>query len=263
MPSYVINLDMVGEDQEKTSATLLLGESSPFLPKKYDSVLNHYLNSEIPMAASHPIRRYYRIPYSAGSDHCAFSPFGVPSVYVGHFPDRYYHSNMDTPDKCDPGTFEWIGRAVLETVKYLNEPSGELDGEIKAEMARGYVKHVEAIKGLSGSKEAMVVLNRTFEAEKNGFDRLYAGEGFIPSESPLIPNFESSFGLDWKKELDIELGSAAMNNLVSLAEVINIGANVTGAREATEILASAHLDVPLEDVKKLVDYFIRKGYFSI
>lgn len=263
LPFYVINLDMVGEDQEKTSATLLLGESSPFVYQRYDSILNHYLNVEIPMVASHPIRRFYRIPYSAGSDHCAFSPFGIPAVYVGHFPDRYYHSDMDTPDKCDPGTFEWIGKAVLDTIKYVNEPSKEIEAEIKSAMAGGYVRHMEKIKELPGGKEAMAVLNKAFEADKNGFDKLYNPEKYIPSEFPISANFKSSLGLGWKKELDIELSQVTMNNLVSVAEVINIGVNVTGVREATEVLTAAHLDVPLEDVKKLVDYFIRKGFYTI
>lgn len=263
LPFYVINLDMVGEDQEKTSATLILGESSPFVFQRYDSVLNHYLNAEIPTVACHPIRRFYRSPYSAGSDHCAFSPFGIPAACVGHFPDRYYHSDMDTPDKCDPGTFEWIGNAVLETIKYIDTPSNKIEAEIKSAMAGGYVKHMEKIKELSGGKEAMLVLNKVFEAEKSGLDRLYNPEEYIQSEFPISANFESSIGLDWKKELDIELNQVTMDSLSSVAEVINIGVNVTGVKEATEVLTAAHLDVPLEDVKKLVDYFIRKGFYTV
>ena len=48
--------------------------------------------------------RMAEVPYSGGSDHIVFldPAFGVPCPMLIQWPDRYYHSSHDTPDKCDP-----------------------------------------------------------------------------------------------------------------------------------------------------------------
>ena len=38
-------------------------------------------------------------PYEGGSDHTAFGDAGMPSLLNWHFTDRYYHTNLDRPDK--------------------------------------------------------------------------------------------------------------------------------------------------------------------
>lgn len=42
--------------------------------------------------------------YSGGSDHYIMSDptVGIPCVMLGQWPDRWYHTNLDTPDKIDP-----------------------------------------------------------------------------------------------------------------------------------------------------------------
>lgn len=42
--------------------------------------------------------------YSGGSDHYIMSDptVGIPCVMLGQWPDRWYHTNQDTPDKIDP-----------------------------------------------------------------------------------------------------------------------------------------------------------------
>ena len=51
-------------------------------------------------------------PYEGGSDHTVFGRAGVPSVLDWHFTDRYYHTNLDTPDKTSPDEMRNVGVSV-------------------------------------------------------------------------------------------------------------------------------------------------------
>ena len=54
-------------------------------------------------------------PYEGGSDHTVFGTAGIPSVLDWHFTDRYYHTNLDTPDKTSPAEMKNVGVAVAST----------------------------------------------------------------------------------------------------------------------------------------------------
>jgi len=43
-------------------------------------------------------------PFSLGSDHQVYtdSSFGIPAIYLNDWPDRYIHTNFDTPANVDP-----------------------------------------------------------------------------------------------------------------------------------------------------------------
>ncbi|HVE71081.1 MAG TPA: DUF4910 domain-containing protein [Thermoanaerobaculia bacterium] len=56
-------------------------------------------------------------PFSAGSDHQVYtdSSFGIPAIYLNDWPDRYIHTNADTPANIDPTKLKraaFIGAAV-------------------------------------------------------------------------------------------------------------------------------------------------------
>jgi aminopeptidase YwaD len=50
--------------------------------------------------------RYKILPFMGGSDHKIYNDqlVHVPMVFFNVWPDPYYESNMDSPDKCDPTT---------------------------------------------------------------------------------------------------------------------------------------------------------------
>lgn len=54
-------------------------------------------------------------PYEGGSDHTVFGSAGIPSLLNWHFTDRYYHTNLDTPDKTSPDEMRNVGVAVATT----------------------------------------------------------------------------------------------------------------------------------------------------
>jgi hypothetical protein len=58
-------------------------------------------------------------PYEGGSDHTVFAEAGVPSLLDWHFTDRYYHTNLDRPDKTSPLEMFNVGIAVATSAWFL------------------------------------------------------------------------------------------------------------------------------------------------
>ncbi|NLA06053.1 MAG: DUF4910 domain-containing protein, partial [Firmicutes bacterium] len=105
-----INLDMVGEAPETMSVANLV--TTPWsVPSALNDVAAFYMDrvarrgksygsTEPGIAWLHDVTAF-----SGGSDHyiLADSSYGIPCVYLGHWPDRFYHTSMDTVQRLDRG----------------------------------------------------------------------------------------------------------------------------------------------------------------
>ena len=111
-----VNLDMVGEDQNQTGSSWLI-ERPPDAAASFAPDLLARLRDELPkikgmtgVSPSHtglgayPLYRQAEVPFSGGSDHFVFSDptVGVSMPMIIQWPDRYYHTAADTPDRTDP-----------------------------------------------------------------------------------------------------------------------------------------------------------------
>jgi Zn-dependent M28 family amino/carboxypeptidase len=136
---YMFSLDMTGEDTAKTGGTFLIEKQAdpsavwtrPSDPHtewgagevKAESLKGSLLN-DVHLAVS--LRRAKDAkwvvrtnPYEGGSDHTAFGDAGVPSVLNWHFTDRYYHTNLDRPDKTSALEMVNVGVAVATSAWFL------------------------------------------------------------------------------------------------------------------------------------------------
>jgi hypothetical protein len=111
-----INLDMVGEDQDQTGSSWLI-ERPPEAAASFAPDLLAWLRDRMPglpgMAdasqslsglGAYPLYRQAEVSFSGGSDHVILSDptVGVPSPMLIQWPDRFYHTAADTPDRTDP-----------------------------------------------------------------------------------------------------------------------------------------------------------------
>jgi aminopeptidase YwaD len=64
-------------------------------------------------------------PYEGGSDHTEFKNAGIPSLLDWHFTDRFYHTNLDRPDKTSPAEMVNVGVAVATSAWFLASASEE------------------------------------------------------------------------------------------------------------------------------------------
>lgn len=117
----VVNMDMVGENQELCGSVFRVTRTPDSTPSflndllswNLDFMLGHEVQADAaladPLAVFSPFgtRGAWRavvIPYSQGSDHDVFmgGVVNVPATMLGSWPDNFYHSSGDTPDKSDP-----------------------------------------------------------------------------------------------------------------------------------------------------------------
>jgi aminopeptidase YwaD len=139
-----INLDMVGEDQNQTGSVWLL-ERPPEAAASYAPDLLAWLRGELlslkgmtGVSPSHtgvggyPLYRQADVPFSGGSDHWILSDpaVGVPTPMLIQWPDRFYHTSADTPDRTDPqslarsgalaaGYAYWLATAGVDEATWL------------------------------------------------------------------------------------------------------------------------------------------------
>ena len=152
-----LNLDMVGESQDQTGSSWLI-ECPPAAAASFTPTLLTWLRDEMPalegmtgISRSHtnlggyPLYRQAEVPFSGGSDHYIFSDptVGVPMPMLIQWPDRYYHTSADTPDRVDPQSLAragalsaayayWIACAGTQEATWLGY---EMTARFKAQVA--------------------------------------------------------------------------------------------------------------------------------
>ena len=128
-----INLDMVGEDQCQTGSSWLI-ERPPEAAASFAPELLACLRDDLPglkgmvdIAPSHtglgayPLYRKTEVPFSGGSDHYILSDpsVGVPTPMLIQWPDRFYHTSADTPDRTDPHSLARAGSLAATYAYWL------------------------------------------------------------------------------------------------------------------------------------------------
>jgi len=113
-----LNLDMVGESQEQCGCVFLIERPSDSMASFAPELLERLREELSSGGVSHtgvgiggfPTYRQAVAPFSGGSDHALLSDptVGVPTPMLIQWPDRYWHTTLDTPDRVDP---EMLARA--------------------------------------------------------------------------------------------------------------------------------------------------------
>ncbi len=117
----VINMDMVGENQALCGSTFRVTGTPDSTPSYFNDLLkleldfmlahNYQPGRElidpymvVSPFGTHETWKAEVIPYSGGSDHYFFmgGVVNIPATMLGSWPDYFYHSSGDTPDKSDP-----------------------------------------------------------------------------------------------------------------------------------------------------------------
>jgi hypothetical protein len=149
---YMFSLDMTGEDVAKTGGAFLVERwpdpaavwDRPWDPHtewgrgnvKAESLVGDLINDVhlgiCRLVASRAGWVVSSNPYEGGSDHTVFGSSGVPSVLDWHFTDRYYHTNMDTPDMTSGDEMRNVGVAVAASAWLLASADEAMARDIAA-----------------------------------------------------------------------------------------------------------------------------------
>ncbi len=194
-----INLDMVGEGLVKNLSQFRLNQTPWSLPSYLNDVMASYYewmgDSQrdaqesnwqygaivAPTGSRDP---FYNLVerYSGGSDHDVFVDGNVriPAVLMIVWPDQWYHTSGDTPDKSDPTQFKRVVTISAAAAQFLANAgpaeadlmmadiSGRQSGRLGAEKVRAerMLLDADAKTVSSAAKEARVLVNQAFLREK-------------------------------------------------------------------------------------------------
>ena len=159
-----LNLDMVGQNQELCGSSFLI-ERPPQATPSFVSVLLERLREEFLSETSafggtgeYALFRHAVIPFSGGSDHYILSDpsVGVPTPMIIQWPDKFYHTSHDTPDKVDPAMLGRVG-SLSATYAYFLANAGQeeaawLGYEMVSRFKRDIVRFVQG-KVTEGAEE--------------------------------------------------------------------------------------------------------------
>jgi len=188
-----LNVDMAGENQELCGSTFLL-ESPPDASRGFSRELGGFIMKRLFKGVSSSSgtgdilqQRLEIRPFNGGSDHMIFSDpdVGVPCPSLCQWPDRFYHTTMDTPDKVDPAMLgaaatlaasyalfvaaagereaRWLGVEMLAALKC------DIAGETAARLGSAIEERTAAGDELAKLREK---LSYVVERYKDGFERL-------------------------------------------------------------------------------------------
>jgi aminopeptidase-like protein len=141
-----INLDMVGENQELCKSTLNLDLTPDSLPSYLnDLILNLLEQADEEFSfktdfGSSSTFRHDCEPHAGGSDHHEFvdSTIAVPCVMLLQWPDKFYHTSMDTIDKVSADSLKRVGWiATVAALTLANADAEEVYFLVNEVHARG------------------------------------------------------------------------------------------------------------------------------
>ena len=216
-----INEDMVGEALARGKSFFNLERTPHSLPSYLNDVLESIFrwvdltqneNWEVegeapdivsPNGSGDPF--YYSIKeFAGGSDHIVFNDggVGVPAVTFNGWPDMWYHTSRDTPDKSDPtqlkrAAFIGVTAAAFlanagpaEVQKMAAETSGRAAGRLGLESlrAKNMVLNSETKDIDTAFKEALNLIDQASARE----NKALASIGFFIKNDPALTAFLKS-----------------------------------------------------------------------
>lgn len=168
-----LNLDMVGENQEVCKSSLLIEQPPLAIPSFGAELLERIREQLIPEVVTHggmggyALFRYAVTPFSGGSDHYILSDptVGVPCPMLIQWPDKFYHTNMDTIEKVDPKSLAIVGTIAATYAYFLANASADetqwLSYELVSQFKQTVIKLVsDTVTDLSNQQNSSLLPQR-------------------------------------------------------------------------------------------------------
>ena len=263
-----INMDMVGEDQAKTGSTLEVTATPWSLPSFIADLM-------VVNLTTHDFRLTLT-GFTWGSDHAIMNDASihVPALSLTQWPDRFYHSSDDTPDKSSVQSFEWVGRGVLDTLADLvsgipDERAAVVAARIRAQGLADSVRYNDPLIRdwvARRTRAALLALQETTDtpvvrAELAATGTTAPMPAFLP-RVPVIGPIEEV----WMTPDDLQWNDRLMRDFPCWynlkAEVVNF-IQLGVEREDALKLATAEFDAPAAAVhaaRHYLDLLTARGY---
>jgi hypothetical protein len=215
----VIHMDMVGGSQE-TKAIFHVTRGPASLPSFVNDVAEHFGafvndqsarfagggNVTFPLHAPEGGKESLSaemVTFSMGSDHQVYtdSSFAIPAIYLNDWPDRYIHTNADTPANVDPTKLKraaFIGAAsALVLANAKPEHAHALLLVLQANSLQRTATLIKKRAGLSTEEAANLPRHHLWHerALVESFERFFRIPGAVRSQADaFLANLEKLIG---------------------------------------------------------------------
>jgi Zn-dependent M28 family amino/carboxypeptidase len=210
---YMLSMDMTGEDTSKTGGTFLIEKQADPSAVWADAADPHtaWGASEVKAAELKGsllndvhlaiCRRRARDadwvvktnPYEGGSDHTEFKNAGIPSLLNWHFTDRFYHTNLDRPDKSSVAEMVNVGTSVATTAWFLAS-ADERDARATVELLAHAADDRLALEQRENAQAVTTVAWRTWYGEALDSVRRLSVSGPSPAVDAAITRTRAKMG---------------------------------------------------------------------
>jgi hypothetical protein len=210
---YMLSMDMTGEDTSKTGGTFLIEKQADPSAVWADAADPHtaWGASEVKAAELKGsllndvhlaiCRRRARDtdwvvktnPYEGGSDHTEFKNAGIPSLLNWHFTDRFYHTNLDRPDKSSVAEMVNVGTSVATTAWFLAS-ADERDALATVELLAHAADDRLALERRENAQAVTTVAWRTWYGEALDSVRRLSVSGPSPAVDAAITRTRAKIG---------------------------------------------------------------------
>ncbi|TRO52518.1 DUF4910 domain-containing protein [Candidatus Bathyarchaeota archaeon] len=202
------NLDMVGEDQNKTGSILTIHKTADSFPSYVNAVAEAIFEEaqkELSAFGTEPTNASFRhtvAEFSAGSDHYIYSDpsVGVPCPMMIQWPDKFYHTSADTIDKVSPHSLAKVA-TIAATYAYFLANAGEVEApwiasQVISREKQSIIKQVQETidKAATLNMDAHVVDgHRDWLRDKLEYDTEVAAEA-MRSIKRIAPDIDDTIG---------------------------------------------------------------------
>ncbi|MFZ5824805.1 MAG: DUF4910 domain-containing protein [Bacillota bacterium] len=214
-----LNIDMVGQNQELTGSVLLC-EYPPLASPSFPGDLMALILAEVARETAslsgfgtrYATFRHAVTSFSGGSDHYILSDpmVDIPCPMVIQWPDRFYHTSADTPDKSDPAMLKRVSLMTATFAWFLANAGLAEATWLATEMAAAFPAQLHDALAGAADPEAMAGFRVDRKLTSiDSLNRLITDEervAFIPVLERLINQVQLS--------AEMELQRVVMNGLV-------------------------------------------------
>jgi hypothetical protein len=134
--------------------------------------------------------------YYGSSDHATYMQHGIPAVIFNTWPDMWYHSSQDTPDKQDPTQYKRAAAVATGALAALASGTDEEAARILSEnigrgLARMGESHARGLGYMADATDAATLMDGYKEARVAILHQAEVEKGVVNSASILWTNVDN------------------------------------------------------------------------
>ncbi len=260
---FGVNLDMIGEKQEVTGSTLNIIRPPMFLSNKlYESMVIASLLNALSINSTFSNMQNvlsYRIdivPYDGGSDHDIYLQFGIPSIMINQWPDKFYHTDQDTIDKFDSVMASRITIAIGVPLYVL--ATGNIDKTMLSTIIDAYEKFLQGYLKMKRMFSMTTAINKHSTTDQEEKYKYIGPKGIIS-----LRYLANSLPKEMFNDIRNIISNNFMQFLFTRYIPLSLMISAKSLNDIGELIVNEYgVRIELDKIKKMILYLEKLGLIS-